>query len=291
MDRAGAAVQPLTVAAGAPAAVDDRTTGAVGRTARLELVFALRGGRTVLAHAYAEPPLRAGQTFSDDDDEVLHMILASSAPGMFAGDAFEQTIVVEEGARVRLTTQSSLQVHPGAGAAAQVRSRYLIAAGAALSFCAHPVIPFPGSRLEQANDVHLATDARLFWSDAIMCGRAARGERWRFASLASELCIRRDGALEYLERYRIEPMAARIDAPWIAGDACYAGTAVSSGSPTSAAAAETLHRTLQSMSGVRAAADALSDRLLLVRMMARDGVPFHRARALAARAAGVRQAW
>lgn len=41
------------------------------------------------------------------------MIMASSAPGIFGGDRFQQRIRLEPGARVRLTSQSALHVpHP-----------------------------------------------------------------------------------------------------------------------------------------------------------------------------------
>ena len=50
----------------------------VGRHARLELAFECRGGRTVLAHAYAEPPLRIGRTF--DVDGAAYVILVAPGP-------------------------------------------------------------------------------------------------------------------------------------------------------------------------------------------------------------------
>ena len=65
-----------------------------------------------------------------------HVILASSSPGIFGGDVFEQHIVLEPGARVRLTSQSALQVHPGArGGAARLRTIFEVARrrGAAVS--------------------------------------------------------------------------------------------------------------------------------------------------------------
>ena len=66
---------------------DSRTARAIGRSARLELVFEARGGRTVLAHAYAEPPLRIGRTF--DLGGAAYVILVCSGPGVFAGDTLQ----------------------------------------------------------------------------------------------------------------------------------------------------------------------------------------------------------
>ena len=52
----------------------------------------------MLAHAYAEPPLRVGRGFTEAVAGSLQSILASSAPGIFGGDVFEQTITLEAGA-------------------------------------------------------------------------------------------------------------------------------------------------------------------------------------------------
>jgi urease accessory protein len=259
--------------------LDRRAADEVGRRARLELVFAVRGGRTVLAHAYAEPPFRTGRWFAEGDG--LHMIVASSSPGIFGGDCLDQTIVVEAGARVRLTSQSAPQLHASAdGAEARLRSTFRVCEGARLACHWDPLIPFAGARLDQATAVDLEPGAGLYWSDAMMNGRHARGEQWRFSRILHELKISRDGRLEYLERFHLAPSDGRPARPWIAADAAYFGTTVIGGSRAETIDAERLHRTLTAVTAVRAAADKLGESLIVVRFMGADGVPFHRARAL-----------
>ena len=259
--------------------LDRRPSGQVGRKARLELVFAVRGGRTVLAHSYAEPPFRTGRYFAEGDG--LHLIMTTSAPGIFGGDHLEQLIVVEEGARVRLTSQSAPQLHASTGdAPALVRSAYRVADGASLSCHWDPLIPFAGARLDQRLDLDLAAGAQLYWSDAMMSGREARGERWLFSSIAHQLKIRQAGELTYLERFRITPGERPVSQPWVAADAGFFGTTVKVGSGMAANEAETLHTRLGGIDGVQGSADALSDSLLVARLTSAHGVPFHRARAL-----------
>ena len=275
-------------------AIDHRRTAEVGTGARLELVFACRRGQTVLAHGYAEPPFRIGRSFCEG--RGLHMILASSAPGVFGGDCLHQTVRVERGARVRLTSQSALQAHPAAnGAPARLTTTYHVDDEATLQCQWDPLIPFARTRLEQRIALHVADAGRVYWSDAFMGGRAHAdrvcadrgeppGERWKFASLAHELALRRGGSLEYLERYRIVPAERPVNHPWIARDACYFGTALVGGPEVDVAAVLRLHEELAALDGVRAAADAVDRRLLVVRMTATAGVPFHEARARVARA-------
>ncbi len=263
---------------GAPAGRrDERPLSVVGRHARLDLAFSYRNSRTVLAEAYAEPPFRVGPWFAEG--EGLHMILTSSAPGAFGHDRLQQSIRIECGARVRLTSQSAMQVHPSPdGATAHLQSSYRVEDGAHLHCDWHPLIPFADARFDQRIAIDIAGGGYLYWSDAWMNGRQARGERWKFASLAHEIAVSRDGSLEYLERYRIQPTEADVSRPWAAGDASYLGTTLITGRPIEPGAVERLHSELGRLAGVRAAADRLDDRVLLVRLLSAFGPAFHEAR-------------
>ena len=284
MDSAGAPVRAtdprVTTALPVPPAAarrrDERSLAVVGRHARLDLTFLYRHGRTVLAEAYAEPPFRVGRWFAEG--EGLHMVLTSSAPGAFGHDRLQQNVRVGCGARVRLTSQSAMQVHPSPDdATAYLQSSYQVDDGAHLHCDWHPLIPFAGARIDQRIDVNITGNGCLYWSDALMSGRQARGERWKFASLAHEIAVSRDGALEYLERYRIQPSEA-VSRTWAAGEASYLGTALMTGRPIEASVVERLHIELGRLDGVRAAADRLDDCVLLVRLLSVSGPAFHEAR-------------
>ncbi len=182
---------------------DERAPSVIGRHARLDLIL-YRNGRTVLAQAYAEPPFRVGRCFAESDGPDL--IFTSSAPGAFGNDHLQQIVRVGCGVRVWLTSQSALQVHPSPdGGTAHLQSSYHVANRAHLRRHWHRLIPFADARIQQRIDVNIAGDGSLYRSDALMSDRHARSERWTFASVAHELAVSRDGSLEYLERYRIEP--------------------------------------------------------------------------------------
>jgi len=270
------------------AVADRRSAGHVGRHARLELVFAVRGGRTVLAHSYAEPPYRVLPGF--DHPLGLHVIVASSAPGVFGADALDQSVIVEPGARVLLTSQSATQVHPHpCGRPASLRGRFVVGDGGMLRCEWDPLIPFAAAALEHQVTIDVAGDARLAWLDATMAGRVGRGERWQMSSLAHELRLSHERTLEYLERYVIRPdgpAPAERDAlrsPWIAGNVDYFGTAILKGIGRAREAAEWLHSELAAVEEVEAAADALNDSLVIVRILSASGAAFHRARNLVRR--------
>ena len=268
MDSARAPVRPVE---------DDRAAVEVGRRARLELTFGRRGDRTVLLHSYAEPPFRIGRVLPEGD--AVHLILASSAPGIFGGDVLQQTVVVQSGARVRLTSQSALQVHAkDTAAVATLASTYQVDDGGYLQCEWDPVIPFPDAQLDQRIFIDLAGEATLLWSDALMAGREASGERWRFLSLAHELRLVREGTLACLERYRIAPGTDRPRHRWIADEDCYFGTLLATGGAIGRAVAADAHREIALCESIRGSADWLDEQLLLARLVSADGRSFHHAR-------------
>jgi urease accessory protein UreH len=270
---------------------------AVGRHARLEATFARRCGRTVLAHAYVEPPFRIGRTFSIDD--AAYVIVVCSGPGIFGGDELIQHVHLESGARVFLTSQSALQVHPSTFAQpALLRQHYVVESDAELHCHWHPVIPFADAWLDQRFELQIAEGARLYWSDALMSGRAARGERWRFRELAHQLRLDMSGALKYQERYRLAParsceshlapesssgcgLARDPTRRWLAGDVDYLGTALVSHDNVSATHAEELQQEVDRLAGVgvRGAVDLVEAGLIVGRFMSRDGASFSHLRA------------
>ena len=257
---------------------DSRLAAAIGRKARLELVFEARQGRTILAHSYAEAPFRIGAAF--DLGGAAYVIIACSGPGIFGGDMLQQSIHVGNGARVVLTSQAALQVHPSATPlAAVICHEYSVAHQAELHCEWDPVIPFADARLEQRFDLQIAGTSRLYWSDAVMAGRVSRGELWRFQSLAHELRLRVAGALAYLERYNLTPADRSVEHPWIAGDARYLATALVHHPDATAEAAETLQREVAGLPGIHGGADLIARRLIAARLTAVNGAPFSRARA------------
>ena len=255
---------------------DSRTAAEVGRHARLELAFECRGGRTVLAHAYAEPPLRIGRTF--DVDGAAYVILVCAGPGVFGGDYLQYDVTVGRGARVLLASQSALQVHPAAAPApATIQHHYRVDEDGELHCHWDPVIPFVGAMLVQRFELRLERSSRLFWSDALMSGRVSRGEVWGFESLRHELRFLVSDSLRYLERYSLAP-AGQPPTRWVAGGAQYVASAILHHEAGTAELAERIHRNLAAIEGLAGAVDAVEARLVIARLLGAAGLPFARGR-------------
>lgn len=259
---------------------DSRRAPVIGRSARLELVFEAREGRTAIAHAYAEPPFRIGRSF--DVDGAAYVILVCSGPGVFAGDALDLSIRVRSGARAILASQSALQVHPStASSPAVIRHRYVVEDGGELQAHWDPVIPFANARLDQRFELQIDEGSRVYWSDALMSGRVSRAETWSFDCVMHELRLRVGTSLKYLERYTLRPDERPMAHPWIGGGMHYMATTLTHHERTTPETAELLQRAFDigGDNRVRVAVDLLEPRLVIGRVLASSGAPFTAARA------------
>jgi urease accessory protein len=258
---------------------DQRTLHAIGRTARLELVFERRRGRTVLAHSYAEPPFRVPRTF--DLDGAAYAILVCAGPGVFGGDALTASVHVGPGACVVLASQAALQAHPSSATApaAVLRHSYVVDDEGELHCQWDPLIPFAGARVEQQFAIQIAASGRLYWSDAVMAGRVGRGEAWQFTSLAHELSLRIGGRVAYLERYAIAPDDRAGERTWIAGGCTHFANAVIAHPGATRETVERLQAHLSAVARVVAGVDLVEPAVAAARIMASDGASFGTVRA------------
>jgi urease accessory protein len=259
-------------------AADSRQPDVVGRTARLEMRFEQRGGRTVLTHSYAEPPFRTGGVF--DLDGAAYVIIVCAGPGIFGGDTLLQSIHVGPGATVVMASQSALQVHPdGLDRTAVVRHCYRVDDDAELRCQWDPVIPFTGSRLDQQFELRLAPSSRLYWTEALMAGRVSRDERWRFASLAHELSVQTASSLVYLERYALDPSDREVTRRWITDEATHLATMLVCHARADRDAVDSVQCRLAESGLGGIGVDLLEPGVVVARLMESGGAAFARARA------------
>ena len=245
----------------------------VGRCGRLELVFACRGGQTVLLDSYCEVPFKVTRPLSTPKDGVAHVMLMHCTAGLFGGDNIAMTVRVERDAHVRLSQQSATRIHPSEGRTAIQSSSIFIESGGSLDLLLEPVIPFAASRLQQTTALEVEPGGRLRYWEGLMAGRVGRGESWKFESLSSETKLTSGGKLLFLDRVRLQPDCAMPSVRWGMGGGTYAWTGLYLGDDASRVA-QVLRESLPS-----AGVDLLNDNLAVTRFVTANGPEFHRAQA------------
>jgi urease accessory protein len=164
------------------------------------LRFFARGGKTSIATARASSPLKLIPTRGGDSAWVFTTTFGG---GLVDGDAIDLSIEVEPHARALLTTQASTKIHRSpSGTESSVRAR--VDEGALLAIVSDPVVAYADARYAQKTHVALAGGS-LAYVDILSAGRVARGERWAFARVSSELSLVRDGEGIFRDALLLDP--------------------------------------------------------------------------------------
>ena len=245
----------------------------VGCSGRLDLRFAERNGRTVIRDSYCEVPFKITRLLDCRNSSFAHLILMQCTAGIFGGDRLECTIHVESGARVRISQQAAMKVHPSQGRLALLSTSIRVEPDAELIFECEPVIPFAESRLNQKTMIDLAPGSRLVYWEALMAGRIGRNELWKFDELSSETRLETEGRPLFLDRFQLVPGRGAPCSQWEAGNATYVGTGIYFG-PDAPGIAERLHQALPD-----SGSDSLTSNLAVARVVSASGPDFHRSRA------------
>jgi urease accessory protein len=160
----------------------------------LELDYHRHEGRTVLGGLYQSPPMRA--LFPDPEaDEAPICALVNTAGGLAGGDRVDIALSLGAGAQASFSTPAAEKIYRSLGPATEISVTLEAGAGAVFEWIPQETILFEGARLERSLNADIANDATLLMAEALVFGRAARGETWRRGALQDSWRIQRGGKL------------------------------------------------------------------------------------------------
>jgi urease accessory protein len=185
-----------------------------------EIGFAVRDGKTRLAHLYERNPLRVLFPTPSAGDAALAVLVTTSG-GLVAGDEIEIDVDAGEGSIAHITGSAAEKIYRSAGATTRVEQRLTADTGAWLEFLPPETILFDRARLRRDTRVELASGAGFLGGGIIVFGRIAMGERFGEGLLHEGWEVRRNAVLIWGDALHIEH-----DVPAIMADpACFAGAA------------------------------------------------------------------
>lgn len=176
----------------------------------LELSFARRGDRSVLAHLYRQAPLLAQQALYWDEHlpglPCVYVITTSGC--VLQGDRFDISIAVGEDAMAHVTTQAATKIHRMNDDFAAQSQRLDLAENAYLELLPGPVIPHRHSRFVAQTEAVVAETATLLSAELLQPGRKhyGGGELFEYDLYSSALAVNRpDGTPLCREKLVAEP--------------------------------------------------------------------------------------
>ena len=162
----------------------------VGRRGALSYEFEREGPRTVLTRSSCTSPWHHFPPSYLDDSGCAYTWLVNPSGGLVGGDQVSVEAQLHAGAHVLMTSPSANRVYRSLAEPALQEIRLSVGPDARLEWLPEVTIPFAGSRFRQSIHVDLAPGATVVLWDAMASGRVARQERWAFASVENEICIR-----------------------------------------------------------------------------------------------------
>ncbi len=197
--------------------------------AHLDLSFARREKRTLLAARSHRGPLQIQKTLYPEGSGICHVTVLHPPGGLAGGDALAVTARLDAGSRVCLTTCGATKWYRCPEAGAQQQLRFSIEAGGALEWLPRESILFDGSKAAMHLDVDLAPGAQFLGWEILCFGRRASGEAWRSGALRLRTRIRQAGHPLWLERANIAAGSGFDSSPVGLGGSSVSGTFVAAG--------------------------------------------------------------
>jgi urease accessory protein len=202
-----------------------------------------------------------------EDPRWLNVVTLNTSGGIAGGDTLDSAFTVGEGARATIAAQAAERFYralPGS-AASSVRTRIVVAHGAAAEWLPQETILFDRCAAHRHLRIELAADAWFLGVECLVFGRAAMGEVAEQGSLRDVTEVWRGGRLLLHDAIRLDgAIAAMLQRPAIANGARAIATIVHV-APDAEGALEAV-RTASPQCGASA-----WDGMLLARVLAADG--------------------
>ncbi|TLX60701.1 urease accessory protein [Stutzerimonas nosocomialis] len=180
--------------------------------AELELAYARFGDGTRPVQRRHRGPLRVQKHLHAEGPQVCQHIIVHPPGGIAGGDRLDIRATVGAGAWAQLTSPGAAKWYRASGPAFQ-QVELRVEPGATLEWLPQESIVYSAAQAELDTRIELQGDARLFYWDIVALGRPASGERFDRGHFQSRLDIRRDGALLWHERQRVEGGDRLLDSP------------------------------------------------------------------------------
>ena len=184
--------QKNTQSAPVTSPVAPNEANAFGRISKLSLIIAPEKIRELFFTA----PYKILRPFHQHG--FLQIMVVKVSAGTMAGDRQEVRISLEDGAKAEFLSQSYEKIHRMDEGEAVRNGHIEVGRAATLFYAPLPVLPF-------------ADSSRLFYSDILACGRAARGEHFLYRLYRSRVRIYQSGELLYFDNLRFTPKDSSLD--------------------------------------------------------------------------------
>jgi urease accessory protein len=166
----------------------------------LELVVAVRGGRSVAAHQYHRGALRVLRPHYLDDSGQVCFVLVNPGGAYLGADLYAIDVEVAAGARLLLTTQSATKIYRTPGSFAEQRMTLRLGEGAQLELAPDQLIAYREASYRQNTHITVRPSSCLVMAEVVTPGWSPDGASFRYEELRlrTEIHVATSGGTELL---------------------------------------------------------------------------------------------
>ncbi len=201
----------------------DPTTG---WQASLDLGFARRDERTVLARKRQYGPLTVQRSFYPEGD-VCHLYLLHPPGGVAGADELKVDVNTRHDSHALITTPGATKFYRSSGPTAYLTQKFHLAGGC-LEWLPQENIFFPGARVEIHTEINLRDGANYIGWEFHCLGRPVIDERFLHGQLISKSIVKRDGIPLLIDRLVVDDEQALVGKATLRGQPVVA-TLIASG--------------------------------------------------------------
>jgi urease accessory protein len=178
--------------------------------ATLALQYRRAAERTVLARRHSGP-LHVQKALYPEGEALCHTVLVHPPGGIAGGDAIAIDAQVQPQAGALVTTPGATKWYKANGRRAS--QQVTLQVDGALEWLPQEAIVFDQADVQSALSIDVAADGAMLGWDLVALGRAAAGEAFTQGRFAQTIRLSDAGALQWIERTRIDGSDALLESP------------------------------------------------------------------------------
>ncbi|MBD2305832.1 urease accessory protein UreD [Chroococcidiopsis sp. FACHB-1243] len=178
----------------------------------LDIVYALRNGKTQPIRDRVQAPLKVQRPFYPEGD-ICHTAILHTAGGIVGGDRLSINLQLQPRSQALVTTTAASKIYRSNGLPARQIVEIQIDAGACLEWLPQETIVFNGANYRQDLRVELAPGASWLGWEITRFGRSARGERFLQGEWRSHTEIWQQGQPLWIDRQWLPGEEAILNSP------------------------------------------------------------------------------
>jgi urease accessory protein len=236
-------------------------------TGYLQLEVGNKQNRSVICNSYFDGVFKITRpTYLAEGLPLLTLLHVGG--GYVDGDMYKAEVIVNDDARLAITTQASTKVYKSPRYGVSQTMDYILHSNSELFVKQDPLILYHDANFIQHTNVKMSSSSTFYYTDIITPGWSQDGRLFQYKRLASKLKIFVDGQLEVFDHQLIVPDKMNGDLMQLEGYS-HIGTMIMIHNQVSAALIEDIREAISNLAGdVRFGISLLNVKGLSIRVLA-----------------------